>query len=82
MQKPNKQHTEQTAPAAAVARGGVHLHECDEQEEGVGGPSDLLVQKPGQKGENPVLGGAAEEESDKKESLHVVYDPTDARKAT
>lgn len=33
-----------------------YLHECDEQEKGVGGPSDLFVQEAGQKGEHPVFG--------------------------
>ncbi len=39
---------------------GVYLHECDEQEEGVGSSPDLLIQEPGQKREDPILGGAAE----------------------
>lgn len=34
----------------------LYLHERDEQEEGVGGPSDLFVQEAGQKGEDPVFG--------------------------
>lgn len=38
----------------------VYLHECNEQEEGVGSPPDLLIQEPGQKGEDSILGGAAE----------------------
>jgi len=42
-----------------VAR-GVYLHECDEQEEGVGSPPDLLIQEPRQEGENPILGRTAE----------------------
>lgn len=40
---------------------GAHLHECDEQEEGIGSPSDLLIEEPGQKSENPILGCTAEE---------------------
>lgn len=44
---------------------GVYLHECDEQEEGISSPSDLLVEEPGQKGENPILGGTAEEDMEK-----------------
>lgn len=44
---------------------GVYLHERDEQEEGVGSPSDLLVEEPGQKGEDPILGGAAEEDEER-----------------
>lgn len=43
----------------------VYLHECDEQEEGVSGPSDLLIQEPGQKGEDPILGGTAAEDRDR-----------------
>lgn len=62
MQKSNKQFAEQTALAAA----GVYLHECDEQEEGIGSTSDLLVQKARQKGENPILCGAVEEDSENK----------------
>lgn len=38
----------------------IYLHECDEQEEGVGSPPDLLIQEARQKGEDPILGGAAE----------------------
>lgn len=34
----------------------LYLHECDEQEKGVGGPSDLFIQEAGQKGEHPILG--------------------------
>lgn len=67
MQKSNKQLAEQTALAAA----GVYLHECDEQEEGIGSTSDLLVQKAGQKGENPILGGAVEEDKQKKDKKRV-----------
>lgn len=36
-----------------------HLHERDEQEEGVGRPPDLLIQEPGQKGEYAIFGGTA-----------------------
>lgn len=36
-----------------------NLHECDEQEEGVGRPSDLLIQEPGQKGKYAIFGGTA-----------------------
>lgn len=38
----------------------LYLHECDEQEEGVGGPSDLFVQEAGQKGEHPIFGSTVE----------------------
>lgn len=48
---------------------GVYLHECDKQEEGVGSPPDLLIQKPGQKGEHPILGCTAGE--DKERTLFV-----------
>lgn len=34
----------------------IYLHESDEQEEGIGGPSDLFIQEAGQKGEHPILG--------------------------
>lgn len=34
----------------------LYLHECDEQEEGVGSPSDLFIQETGQKGEHPIFG--------------------------
>lgn len=46
---------------------GVYLHECDEQEEGVGSPPDLLIEEPGQKGENPILGGTVEENKERGE---------------
>lgn len=39
---------------------GVYLHECDEQEESIGCPSNLLIEEPGQESENPILGGTAE----------------------
>lgn len=41
----------------------VYLHECDEEEEGVGSPPDLLVQEAGQKGEHPILGGTGRNKS-------------------
>lgn len=52
---------------------GLYLHECDEQEKGVSSSPDLLVEEPGQKGENPILGGTTEKEVEKsgfKISLH------------
>lgn len=39
----------------------VYLHKCNEEEEGIGSSSDLLIQKPGQKGENPIFGGTEKE---------------------
>lgn len=42
--------------------GGAYLHEGDEQEEGVGGPTNLLVQEPRQEREHPILGGTAEKQ--------------------
>lgn len=49
----------------------VYLHECDEKEEGVGSPPDLLIQETGQKGEHPILGGTTAE--DKKERRLVFF---------
>lgn len=46
---------------------GIHLHECDEQEEGIGRPPDLLIEKPGQKGEDSILGGTAKKGGNKRE---------------
>lgn len=61
---------------------GVYLHECDEQEEGVGSAPDLLIQEPGQKGEHPILGGTAEEDEKKKRRLYLfVYIQTDGGRA-
>lgn len=34
----------------------LYLHECDEQEEGVGSPSDLFIQEAGQEGEHSIFG--------------------------
>lgn len=45
---------------------GIYLHECNEQEEGIGRPPDLLIEKPGQKGENSILGGTAKIDGDKR----------------
>lgn len=60
---------------------GVYLHECDEQEEGVGRPPDLLIEEPGQEGENPIFGGTAGEDK-KKGDLHFVYITTAAGRAS
>lgn len=49
---------------AAVRCGGVvrkqsrYLHQCDEEEEGVGCPPDLLVQESRQEREDPIFGRA------------------------
>lgn len=43
----------------------VYLHESDEQEEGVGGPSDLFIQEAGQKGEHAILGSAVKRKENK-----------------
>lgn len=48
----------------AVRCGGVvqkqsrYLHQCDEEEEGVGRPPDLLVQESRQEREDPIFGRA------------------------
>ena len=47
----------------------VYLHECDEQEEGVGSPPDLLIQESGQKGEDTILCGTTEEEHKERKYL-------------
>lgn len=44
----------------------IHLHECNEQEKGIGRPPDLLIEEPRQKGENSILGGAAKKDGDKR----------------
>lgn len=44
----------------------IYLHESDEQEEGVGGPSDLFIQEAGQKGEHSILGSTVK----RKETKH------------
>lgn len=60
-----------TAVVIIIVR-SVHLHEGDEQEEGVGSPPDLLVQEPGQEREHPILGCAAGGDREE-ETLHSVY---------
>lgn len=50
---------------------GVYLHESDEQEEGVGSAPDLLIEEPGQEGEDSILGGTAEEK--KKKTLYDLF---------
>lgn len=44
----------------------IYLHECDEQEEGISCPPDLLIEEPRQKGENSILGGTAQKDGDKR----------------
>lgn len=44
-----------------------HLHERDEQEEGVGRPPDLLVQEAGQKGKYAIFGGTAAKHTETKD---------------
>lgn len=51
--------------------GVAYLHQGDEEEEGVGGPADLLVQETRQEGEHPVLSGTEEE---KEEEEGYMYD--------
>lgn len=43
----------------------VYLHERNEQEESISSSPDLLIEEPGQKGENPVLGGTAGKDREK-----------------
>lgn len=52
---------------------GIYLHECDEQEEGVGGPPDLLVQEPGQEGEHPILGGTVGEDEERGDAVMFMF---------
>lgn len=53
---------------------GVYLHECNKQEEGVGSPPDLLIQKPGEKGEHPILGGTAGEDNERTLCVYIQKD--------
>lgn len=52
---------------------GLYLHECDEEEKGVSSSPDLLVEEPGQKGENPILGGTTEEEVEKGDFIQSLH---------
>lgn len=58
----------------------VYLHECDEQEEGVGCPPDLLIQETGQKGEHPVLGGTAAEDKKREDIFFFLTHYQEGRK--